>query len=100
MIDAVTTILSLVAFITGFLILLKNKWEFDLRDAYSNTHSYIYIVVCLSTAASFGAFAAYFGGTEAKEEITQVAISINKILGLISIVGFHILSKRILEEKK
>lgn len=96
----VEVVLSFVAFITGYLILLNNTWDFKLKNVYADTNSFIYVIVCLSTAASFGAFWSYFGGQEIADEMTATAISINKILGLLSVIGFHILSKRVLEDGK
>ena len=100
MIEILASMLALVAFLTGYLVLIRNKWEFNLKDAYRDNNILIYIVVCLYTAASFGAFFSTFG-TESKHlEVAEIAISINKVLGLISIIGFHILSRRILKEKE
>lgn len=98
MIESVIALLALTTFITGFWILLKNTWDFELRDLFKRTDCLVYVVVCLSTAASFGAIFTSF--IESPSGVENVALSINRVLGLVSILGFHVLSKGILEDKK
>ena len=100
MLDVVSLVLTFIAVLSGMWIIMSHgsRWNFCCKDILTNKEALIYSVVALSTAACLGQFFILLSSTFEHATAQQLTAAIQRVIGSISICGFHLLATKSLEE--